>query len=96
MQTQTTTTCFIWNHDLNGEKNYEPIYPQAIALSHDHKPVLPKEMERIHDSGGWVENCRVNGSLALSRALGDFKFKQNKKVKAERQIVTGACAVIIA
>lgn len=62
---------------------------QAIALSHDHKPVLPKEMERIHDSGGWVENCRVNGSLALSRALGDFKYKQNKKVKAERQIVTG-------
>lgn len=46
-------------------------------------------MQRIRESGGWVENCRVNGSLALSRALGDFKFKQNKKVKAERQIVTG-------
>lgn len=45
-------------------------------------------MQRIHESGGWVENCRVNGSLALSRALGDFKFKQNKKIKAERQIVT--------
>lgn len=68
---------------------------QAVALSHDHKPVLPKEMERIHDSGGWVENCRVNGSLALSRALGDFKFKQNKKVKAERQIVTGKIAITI-
>lgn len=46
-------------------------------------------MQRIHESGGWVENCRVNGSLALSRALGDFKFKQNKKLQAERQIVTG-------
>lgn len=62
---------------------------QAIALSVDHKPILPVEMQRIHESGGWVENCRVNGSLALSRALGDFKFKQNKKLKAERQIVTG-------
>ncbi|XP_031635833.1 probable protein phosphatase 2C T23F11.1, partial [Contarinia nasturtii] len=61
---------------------------QAIALSVDHKPILPVEMQRIHESGGWVENCRVNGSLALSRALGDFKFKQNKKLKAERQIVT--------
>lgn len=61
---------------------------QAVALSLDHKPVLPVEMQRIHESGGWVENSRVNGSLALSRALGDFKFKQNKKVKAERQIVT--------
>lgn len=60
-----------------------------MALSLDHKPVLPVEMQRIHEGGGWVENCRVNGSLALSRALGDFKFKQNKKVKAERQIVTG-------
>lgn len=55
----------------------------------DHKPVLPNEMQRIREGGGWVENSRVNGSLALSRALGDFKFKQNKKVIAERQIVTG-------
>lgn len=61
---------------------------QAMPLSVDHKPILPVEMQRIHESGGWVENCRVNGSLALSRALGDFKFKQNKKLKAERQIVT--------
>lgn len=62
---------------------------QTIALSLDHKPLLPDELQRIHDSGGWVENSRVNGCLALSRALGDFKFKQNKKVQAERQIVTG-------
>lgn len=61
---------------------------KSLALSVDHKPILPIEMQRIHESGGWVENCRVNGSLALSRALGDFKFKQNKKLKAERQIVT--------
>lgn len=51
--------------------------------------MLPEEMQRIRESGGWVENSRVNGSLALSRALGDFKFKQNKKVIAERQTVTG-------
>lgn len=71
------------------KKNVIFIFSQAVALSLDHKPVLPVEMQRIHESGGWVENSRVNGSLALSRALGDFKFKQNKKVKAERQIVTG-------
>lgn len=58
-------------------------------MSADHKPFLPVEMQRIHESGGWIENNRVNGSLALTRALGDFKFKQNKKLKAERQIVTG-------
>lgn len=69
-------------------QNFFLLLPKAIALSVDHKPILPTELQRIHESGGWVENCRVNGSLALSRALGDFKFKQNKKLKAERQIVT--------
>ena len=29
------------------------------------------------------------GNLALSRALGDFVFKKNDKMKAEEQIVTG-------
>jgi hypothetical protein len=29
------------------------------------------------------------GNLALSRAIGDFEFKQNKLLTAEEQIVTG-------
>ena len=39
--------------------------------------------------GGWVEFNRVNGNLALSRALGDFNFKRNKARKPEDQIVSG-------
>ena len=39
-------------------------------------------------AGGWVEFNRVNGNLALSRALGDFVFKKNEDKKAEDQIVT--------
>lgn len=39
--------------------------------------------------GGWVEFNRVNGNLALSRALGDFLFKRNQLIPAEQQIVTG-------
>merc|ERR1712042_142129 len=41
----------------------------------DHKPVNPTERERIQNAGGTVMIQRVNGSLAVSRALGDFEYK---------------------
>lgn len=41
----------------------------------DHKPVNPREKERIQNAGGSVMIQRVNGSLAVSRALGDFEYK---------------------
>jgi protein phosphatase PTC2/3 len=62
---------------------------QLITLSNDHKPNNPEEMERIYNAGGWVEFNRVNGNLALSRALGDFLFKRNDTFPPEQQIVTG-------
>lgn len=57
-------------------------------LSFDHKPSNEEETNRIIAAGGWVEFNRVNGNLALSRALGDFVFKKNDKKNAEEQIVT--------
>ena len=62
---------------------------QLVLLSNDHKPNNKEETERIYNAGGWVEFNRVNGNLALSRALGDFIFKRNHKMSAEQQIVTG-------
>jgi len=59
------------------------------ALSYDHKPGNYAERQRITAAGGWVEYNRVNGNLALSRALGDFIFKKNQKMRPESQIVTG-------
>jgi serine/threonine protein phosphatase PrpC len=55
----------------------------------DHKPCNNTEYKRIQAAGGWVELNRVNGNLALSRALGDFMFKRNEEKTAEEQIVTG-------
>ncbi|XP_023287771.1 probable protein phosphatase 2C T23F11.1 isoform X2 [Orussus abietinus] len=61
---------------------------RTVMLSEDHKPTLARERERIEAAGGWVEFNRVNGHLALSRALGDFVFKMNANKPAEEQIVT--------
>ena len=50
---------------------------KAVDFSIDHKPTLPAEHDRIMRAGGFVANGRVMGSLAMSRALGDFNFKNN-------------------
>ncbi|KAJ9084057.1 Protein phosphatase 2C 2 [Entomophthora muscae] len=57
-------------------------------LSFDHKPQNTEEYARIYNAGGFVEYGRVNGNLALSRAIGDFEFKQNLRLNAEEQAVT--------
>lgn len=61
---------------------------EAKPLSFDHKPVNKGENSRIVAAGGFVEFGRVNGNLALSRAIGDFEFKQSHSLPAEQQIVT--------
>uniref|UniRef100_A0A1A9WC98 protein-serine/threonine phosphatase n=1 Tax=Glossina brevipalpis TaxID=37001 RepID=A0A1A9WC98_9MUSC len=61
---------------------------EVETLSMDHKPNNEAETKRINEGGGWVEFNRVNGNLALSRALGDFVFKRNENKKPEEQIVT--------
>ncbi|KAF9898644.1 Protein phosphatase 2C 2, partial [Lobosporangium transversale] len=66
----------------------------AIALSHDHKPVNKEESRRIVAAGGFVEYGRVNGSLALSRALGDFEFKTNATLGPDDQIVTANPVIV--
>jgi serine/threonine protein phosphatase PrpC len=41
----------------------------------DHKPTVPLEVTRIHQAGGYIDDARVNGDLAVSRTLGDVTYK---------------------
>lgn len=43
-----------------------------VALSEDHKPDNDIEVRRIEKANHYVEDSRVDGNLALSRAFGDF------------------------
>jgi serine/threonine protein phosphatase PrpC len=65
---------------------------KGVNLSRDHKPILKSERLRIKKAGGFVLNPedggRVDGNLSLSRALGDFAYKRNKKLKPSEQKIS--------
>ena len=59
----------------------------AIQMSIDHKLSSNIEKDRIVKAGGKIESGRINGTLGISRSLGDLQFKEDKKLKVEEQIV---------
>lgn len=61
---------------------------KTVPLSWDHKPNQPGELARIVAAGGCVMNGRVDGDLAVARALGDYQFKRNSTVPDIRQRVS--------
>ncbi|XP_041468468.1 protein phosphatase 1B-like isoform X2 [Lytechinus variegatus] len=61
----------------------------------DHKPGKPNELKRIEKAGGSVMIERVNGSLAVSRALGDYDYKNNPKIPPTEQLVSAEPEVTV-
>ncbi|XP_061608757.1 protein phosphatase, Mg2+/Mn2+ dependent, 1Nb (putative) isoform X1 [Phyllopteryx taeniolatus] len=61
---------------------------QVRFSTEDHKPYSPLEKERIESAGGSVSLQRINGSLAVSRALGDFGYKRAENRSPGEQMVS--------
>ena len=59
-----------------------------MALSIDHKPNDHAERERIVNAKHCVMMNRVDMCLALSRAFGDFIYKDRPELPPEKQAVT--------
>lgn len=63
----------------------------ALQLTNDHKASVPAEAQRIKANGGMVILGRVLGKLAISRAFGDFEFKD--VVEELREQITGPLVI---
>ncbi|KAL0208599.1 hypothetical protein P9112_011186 [Eukaryota sp. TZLM1-RC] len=48
---------------------------RVVQLTESHRPDNPTEYERVCNAGGFILSGRVNGSLAVTRALGDGLLK---------------------
>lgn len=60
---------------------------KAIRLNVEHKTCIEEEKQRVINAGLTIKNERVNGILNMTRAIGDFCFK-NTKFKPYEQAVT--------
>eukprot|EP01121_Diplochlamys_sp_Union-15-3_P014612 TRINITY_DN4679_c0_g1_i2.p1 TRINITY_DN4679_c0_g1~~TRINITY_DN4679_c0_g1_i2.p1 ORF type:complete len:214 (-),score=40.50 TRINITY_DN4679_c0_g1_i2:255-896(-) len=48
---------------------------KAVQLTHDHTPEDEAEAKAIKDKGGFIKGGKVNGMIAITRALGDLHMK---------------------
>lgn len=60
----------------------------GLFVTEDHKPSAPGERARIEAAGGFVRGDRVNGTLAVSRSLGDFPLKRASTLPPQAQPVS--------
>eukprot|EP00056_Hartaetosiga_gracilis_P012741 m.203887 g.203887 ORF g.203887 m.203887 type:complete len:350 (+) comp13736_c0_seq6:546-1595(+) len=89
----TVISCFMTlSHFIVGNTGDSRIVignPKGVKFaSIDHKPMDKSERERINNAGGFVEMGRVCGNLAVSRALGDYEYKDRTDLPAEDQKIT--------
>ncbi|XP_042491346.1 probable protein phosphatase 2C 25 [Macadamia integrifolia] len=73
----------------------------AEALTSDHRPSRLDEKERIEALGGYVDSChgvwRLQGSLAVSRGIGDRSLKQWVTAEPETKVlkINSECEFLI-
>ena len=68
---------------------------QVKFASEDHKPSNEREAKRIVEAGGYLQMGRVCGNLAVSRALGDFTYKDTPHLPEAAQKVSAEADITI-
>jgi len=68
---------------------------KVLPLSFDHKPSDVPEKQRIVDAKGEVKSKRIDGDLAVSRAMGDHIYKADTTRKALKQKVIAAPDILV-
>ena len=68
---------------------------EYTMMSSDHKPFHLEERQRILGAGGTTTNHRVDGSLSMSRAIGNWKYKSNEKLPYHNQKVIATPGVCL-
>lgn len=48
----------------------------AVEMSHDHKTSYPPERKRVEELGAYIIDEYLNGTLSVTRALGDWDMKK--------------------
>eukprot|EP01062_Namystynia_karyoxenos_P066158 TRINITY_DN60165_c0_g1_i1.p2 TRINITY_DN60165_c0_g1~~TRINITY_DN60165_c0_g1_i1.p2 ORF type:complete len:476 (+),score=121.20 TRINITY_DN60165_c0_g1_i1:114-1430(+) len=93
----TTGTWFL-THPLGGGRHHVQVgnvgdsrvligrQGKCVEMTEDHKPNLAGERDRILAQGGHVQNNRVDGSLAVSRAFGDGEYKSTGTAQTHKVI----------
>ena len=68
----------MWVANAGDSRGIMNKHNRHVVLARDHKPNLPSEKERIEESGGFIKHIgvwRVQGDLAVSRAIGDKRYR---------------------
>lgn len=81
------TEAFVFHMGDSRVVVFDRVTGDIVFATRDHKPTDPEERARISSAGGFVRNGRVNGELALSRAFGDWEFKNNLSLSWNQQKV---------
>lgn len=72
-----------WPSKQRDEQSFD-----MIPLSTQHRLSSEVEKSRVADAGYMIVNDRIEGMLAVPRALGDYDFKQNGAKALQDQAVT--------